>query len=284
MKTEENQFVGLSESKRIRMTMVLMPDAYGNSGLNLAIIYINGVKNREFLYQNNDYFRNDSNIKIGSNFSDVDVYAIRIYDSALTSDGVQKNFINLLTNNDEKNHIQDKNDVLDINGSEIDFIKCRTKYNCFVFNKTFPSLVNNNRMKDGTLDVYFVDNPEWNVSISNVEGRGQGTSSMRYWKWNVRFGFDKANSIITYADGTTEIGYWAITPNVPRAVRLTAKKNFASSMQSHKIGSVNSIDDLYKQLNIKNEAMMIYPKVRMAVTKLPFLTFEKAINEEGEEK
>ena len=89
-----------------------------------------------------------------------------------------------------------------------------------------------------------MDNHEWNGSISNVEGSGQRTSAMRYWKWNVRFGFDKANSIITHADGTTEIGYWAITPNVPRAVRLTAKKHFASTMQSHIIGSVNSMDDL----------------------------------------
>lgn len=283
LKNGDDQSINLFENKRTRITLVIMPDAYGNAGFNLCIIYINGVKNREFTYENNDYFAQNSGIVIGSDYADVDVYGMRVYDAALTSEAVLRNYINLLVSNDEKNIIQEENDVMDGNGSEIDFENTKDQYNVFVFDNTYPSFANNNRMK-GTLEVYYADHPEWNVSITNVEARGQGTSSMRYWKWNVRFTQDKAASIITHADGSTSVGYWSMTPFLPKSIRETAKKNFASSMHSHKIGSVNSYDDLYRAMEFLNEAQQTieYANSRVTVYQLPFVAFEKSINEEGQ--
>lgn len=55
--------------------------------------------------------------------------------------------------------------------------------------------------------------------------------------------------------------------NVPKSGRLTAKKNWASSMQDHKAGSVDAYDALFKETGMKNEAMAadrryVWPSIR----------------------
>ena len=284
LKTTDNQSINLFEGKRLRLTLVIMPDAYGNPDFNLCIIYVNGVKNREFTYKNNDYFAQNSDIVIGSDYADVDIYGIRVYDSALTSEAVLRNYINWQVDNTEKTRIQEDNDVMDANGSEIDFENVKDQFNVMVFSAAFPSLFNPNKMK-GVLEVFFSDHPEWNVSISNVEAKGQGTSSMRYWRWNGRYTLDKKLSIVTAADGSTSTGGWSMVPALAKATKITAKKNFASSMHSHKVGSVNSVDDLYRAMGYLNEAMQTekYANARVAVYQLPFVAFEKSINDEGKE-
>ena len=283
LKNKDNQSTRVHEGKRIRLSLVIMPDAYGNSGFNLCILYINGVKNREFTYESNDYFVHNGGIVIGSDYADIDVYGLRVYNAALTSSSVLRNYINCLVTTSEKAEVKADNDVMDVNGSEVDFENTKDQFNVFVFDNAFPSLANPNKMK-GTLQVLFAGHPERSVSISNVEAKGQGTSSMRYWKWNVRFTLDKKQSVVTHADGSATTGGWAMVPSIAAATKLTAKKNFASSMQSHKVGSVNSVDDLYKAMGYLNEAMQstIYKNARVSVYQLPFVAFQKDINEEGE--
>lgn len=54
-------------------------------------------------------------------------------------------------------------------------------------------------------------------------------------------------------------------------------------MQSHKIGSVNAYNDLYREVGLRNEAMETeqYADARVAVYQMPFVCFEKSVNEEG---
>ena len=270
------------EGKRTRFTLTILPMAYGNPDFNLCILYINGVKNREFAYEDNDYFAQRGGIVIGSDCADVDIYGIREYDSGLTSQGVLTNYINWLSDSAEKARVRLYNDILDGNGSEVDFDNTRDQLNCLVFDNTIPSMADQTA-RVGNLDVLFTDHPEWNVSISGVTAKGQGTSSMKYWIWNTRYQLDKAKSVITHADGTTSTKKWQMVPWIPAGQKFTAKKNFASSMQSHKIGSVNGYNDLYREVGLRNEAMETesYADARVAVYQLPFVCFEKSVNEEG---
>ena len=107
---------------------------------------------------------------------------------------------------------------------------------------------------------------------------------MKYWIWNTRYQLDKVNSVVTHADGTTSAKKWQMTPFLPAGQKFTAKKNFASSMHSHKIGSVNSYEDLYREVGLLNEAMKTekYANARVAVYQIPFVCFEKQVNDEGE--
>lgn len=283
LRNSKIQGIHTHEGKRIRMTLVIMPDAYGNSDFNLCILYINGKKNREFTYENNDYFAHDGNIVIGSDYADIDIYGLRIYDSALTSPAVLRNYINWMISTTDKAKISEENDVLDSNGSEVDFENTKDQYNVLVFDNTIPRMADPSA-RTGTLEVYFSENPERNVTISNVQVKGQGTSSMKYYLWNTRYSIDKEKSVITYADGTTGKKTWQMVPSIPASAKFTAKKNYASSMQSHKMGSANSVHDLYRQLGLSNEAMRTekYKDIRVSVYQLPFVCFEKSINEDGE--
>lgn len=283
LRNDSLQSVHTFEGKRTRLTLTILPAAYGNSGFNLCILYINGIKNREFTYEDNDYFAQKGGIVIGSASADVDVYGIREYNSGLTSQGVLINYINWLSDTQEKTSVRLYNDILDSNGSDIDFENTKDQFNVMVFDHTIPSMADQSS-RVGTLEMFFVDHPEWNVSISNVTAKGQGTSSMKYWIWNTRYQLDKNLSVITHADGTTSAKKWQMVPWLPAGQKFTAKKNFASSMQSHKIGSVNSYNDLYREVGLLNEAMQTasYTNARVAVYQLPFLCFEKSVNEEGQ--
>lgn len=283
LKNDSVQSLHTFEGKRTRFTLTILPDAYGNSEFNLCILYINGVKNREFTYENNDYFAQPGGIVIGSDYADVDIYGIREYNSALTSQGVLTNYINWLVSTDEKAEARIYNDILDSNGSEIDFENTKDQFNVMVYDNTIPSMADQSS-RLGTLEVFFYEHPEWNVSISNVTAKGQGTSSMKYWIWNTRYQLDKNLSVITHADGTTGTKKWQMVPEIPAGQKFTAKKNYASSMQSHKIGAVNSYTDLYRQVGLRNETMQTeqYADARVSVYELPFFCFEKQVNDEGE--
>lgn len=275
LKNKDDQSVNVNDAKRIRLSLVIMPDAYGNSGFNLCIVYVNGVKNREFTYENNDYFAQNGDIIIGSEYADIDIYGVRIYNSALTSGGVIRNFKNWQVNMDEKMSVQAKNDVMDVNGTEVDFEKVKALYNVFTFDKHIPSLANPNGVT-GTLELFWNEHPEWNAKGEGAPISGQGTSSMRYWRWNLRWKLAKT-TVVTYADGTKTTGKWQFVLEMPACKKLTAKKNFASSMQSHKMGSVASFNDIAREIGIINAA-----NSRIATYQYPFVGFEKSINDEGE--
>lgn len=282
LKNDSVQSLHTFEGKRTRLAMTILPAAYGNPRFNLCILYINGRKNREFTYEDNDYFAQPGAIVIGSDFADVDIYGIREYESGLTSQGVLTNYINWLSGTDEKARVKAFNDILDSNGSEIDFDNTKDQFNCLVFDNTIPYMLDQTQ-RIGTLEVMFYDHPEWNVAISNVTAKGQGTSSMKYYLWNTRYQLDKTKSVITFADGTTGSKKWQMVPWVPAGQKFTAKKNYASSMQSHKVGSVNSYEDLYREMGLLNEAMQTeaYKDARVAVYQMPFVCFEKSVNDEG---
>ena len=283
LKNDDIQSLHTFEGKRTRLTLTILPDAYGHSEFNLCILYINGRKNREFTYENNDYFAHPGNIVIGSDYADVDIYGIREYNLGLTSQGVLRNLINWMVTTDSKLQETEDNDILDSHGSEIDFENTKDQFNVIVFDNIIPSMADQTQ-RVGNLEVFFYDHPEWNVTISNVTGKGQGTSSMKYWIWNTRYQLEKKASVIIYADGTTSKAgaKWAMTPNLPAGRKFTAKKNYASSMQSHKIGAVNSYTDLVREVGILNEAMQADEKVRVSVWEAPFVCFEKQTNDEGE--
>lgn len=283
LKNDSVQSLHTFEGKRTRLTVTVLPTAYGNPRFNLCILYINGRKNREFTYEDNDYFAQPAAIVIGSDYADVDIFGIREYESGLTSQSVLTNYINWLSDASEKASTKAFNDILDSNGSEIDFDNTKDQFNCLVFDNTIPYMLDQTQ-RVGMLEVLFHDHPEWNVSITNVTAKGQGTSSMKYYLWNTRYQLDKTKSVITHSDGTTGSKKWQMVPWIPAGQKFTAKKNFASSMQSHKIGSVNSYEDLYREMGLLNEAMQteLYKDARVAVYQMPFICFEKSINDEGE--
>ena len=289
-KTSTTQDVPVDNGVRMRVHFTVMPDVYGEAGFNLVAIYINGKKNRQFDYQSNDYFKNSGKIILGNAYANLYLYGLRVYDSALPSEAVQKNYINLLADTTEKQAFVSANNILDAEGVNIDFDAAKALYNVFVLDVPFPSL-KDPAARAANLEVYFHDHPERNFTVSQLLIDGQGTSSKKYLEWNIRAKFkavkdaegNKLPSITTYADGTTDKNCADIFPDkCPKTKRITAKKNWASSMQDHKAGSVTAYNDLARHLGIVNEAQQADPDVRIAVYQEPFIGFSKTVNDEGQ--
>ena len=130
-----------------------------------------------------------------------------------------------------------------------------------------PSRYCNLRMEFGPTD------PR-NFTVTGCKLDGQGTTSMQYYRWNLRFR-PQSGSLWTYADGTTDNGKkgWFDGKNAhPKVADIVAKKNYASAMQGHKMGATAFYDDLYK-LYVGDGTLPA--GARVAVYQYPVLGFQK---------
>lgn len=279
---QENQSTKFEDGVRLRMTIVVLPTAYGNQGFNLAKIYINNNCVREFTFSNADKFLSTGNLILGSEDADLDIYGIRIYNSSLSRGAVETNFKNYLATLAEKQAAAVRNDLFNAEGTSIDIDKVKQFCNVVVYERAagntladiIPSITNQN---ESLLDVHFFfrDTPEENLVIRNYPMSGQGTSSMKYRFWNLR-GKPTSKTIIEYADGSTSVKSfrWLGLENIER---LTDKINFASSPQSNKMGSVNSIVALTNYMGITAD-----DNTPLAIIQRPFARFSLDTNEEGQ--
>lgn len=116
-------------------------------------------------------------------------------------------------------------------------------------------------------------NNQYGGRLTHGQVKGQGSSAMRYLIWNVTYALNKIKDqegekikspFIPYSQLNTETntfrpeasstkGYYIMPPydgqqdtTAYKVTKLVGKVNFASSMQSHKIGSCKLFDDAYK--------------------------------------
>ena len=276
---------------RIRLALVISPKKYtyvlnGNTYyLNLVYLYIDGVEARKFAYLLTDSMQIGSGggIFIGSDKADVDLYSIRVYDSAMDAANVHQDYINALATVGEKSAEKLDNDIYDTLGTTVDFDKVRGKVNVFTFDKPLPAYEYGKSYRPkGTLEIYPKDgNTNLNrLTITNLQLQGQGTSSMLYYLWNWKAKVAKDTTIV-YEDGQTAQKKFELFKNLPKISKLTAKKNIASSMQYHKMGSVNSFTDLWKAVGLTNEGVEQNSEARVSIYQETFVGFEKQTAEDG---
>jgi hypothetical protein len=297
----ELQSIPVDDSVRIRVAIVVQPKAYQytvggvSKYMNLIAIYINGRKNRVYQYELNDSLlisgTEYGNIEIGTPSADIDVYAIRVYDTGLGPNAVHQNYVNSLPGTAEKAAEKAKNQLYDAMGNNLDFLLIKSMMNVFVIDKPFPSLYTNDDLRGQyglggpdkvscKVSWYNNANPELNCDFT-TSADGQGTSSKKYFEWNVRFkNGDK--TVVTYSDGTSKITKKVqLFNNILPCSKITAKKNWASSMQDHKAGSVNSFTDIWRELGMYNDASLTNDKVRVSVYQEAAMGFYKRTNEDG---
>ena len=105
-------------------------------------------------------------------------------------------------------------------------------------------------------DGYPVRDEDRSGTLHHMWSEGQGTTSCLYFKWNQRYRFDAADK--TAEDAVKYTSYFKansgkeieegydLFPDDPVIARLDGKVNWASSMQSHKLGSTALYNDLWK--------------------------------------
>jgi len=149
------------------------------------------------------------------------------------------------------------------------------------------------------LEMHFGAHPTWDWKINDVEHMGQGTTSMNYFRWNFRDRIDKTTTEVGsskyekqvyvqygYNRSTGTWGNAALSKTVKfdgdthsPVMRITAKKNYASSQQSHKMGTTSAYNDLHDMCAGTNEG-----GGRTAVFQYPAYGFVRTYDDLGNEK
>ena len=270
------QTVQLNEDKVIHL-IVVFQRGYKTTGRNLCRIYVNGIQQAVFEYSGTGNFGSGP-LVIGQTSADVCLYSARVYNKVLEASDVLTNFLNSIIDGLDytRSGVRHDNNILD--GGKISYDLCKAAgFNTMVIKMDndvpIPSLVNST---GGNSTVWFeyADHPAWNTWIENAPIDGQGTTSMRYYRWNLRWKL-KSAAIFHYADGTSDSGsgYIAGKGLHPKVSRIVAKKNVASSMHGHKMGACNMYDELFDACGLKST--LPNNSVRVSIYQYPFFGFQK---------
>lgn len=267
-----------------------------SSGINYIRIFINGRINREMEYSSSDSFMQyvdgtltSQGIRIGAEGADIDIYSIRVYKRALSASQIRQDYIASLDTIEEKIAFRDANDILG-DSNLIDYNKTFDKYNTILWTGKLPSYANKANTR-GDVKIHIIGDPAHSGEMKNVETKGQGTSSKGYWKWNQQFktSYEDKDGNEVKTDWVDENGVshgavYQLEDGLPLATKLVWKLNWASSQQSHKLGSVNLFTDLWREVVGGNgitkykdaDGNKPYANCRVSTIQKPFMLFTRA--------
>ena len=295
------QGTNLCDEERVHLALTVNP--YYEGSHKLVKGYINGGKGFMFGYNSSVDWQIDGGLSIGSEKSDVFVYFVRHYPVALSDAAVQVNYINSIPTVEGRGEMDARlASVMDSGMTNVDYESVKNNgFNFFVVTMEqgngVPSAANGwGKKTEGrsTLEMHFGDHPDWDWRLEHLETMGQGTTSMNYYRWNIRWRIDKSNSDkkvpVSYVTSRTRSGgryfyEWGEAANSktvrfdgdlhPALIRITAKANQASSMQSHKIGATRAYTALHDAIGLRNEAQLnATPRPVVAVYEYPAFGFE----------
>ena len=279
-KVRRDQDIMFQEGVRTHIAVNIIYNI-ASTGMNYIRIFINGIINREIEYLATDTFvgyinsvQTSQGIRIGSTGADIDIYGMRVYKKKLSSTDIRQDYIAALPSVTQKIAFRDANDILSDDGT-ISFSKAYEKYNCLIWTGPVPSyLAKSSIPNGGTLQIHIQGDPHHSGVINNMSIKGQGSSSKGYWKWNHQYGMNK-DSVFTPDEGEVISGAYPLTADVPAAKKLVTKINWASSMQSHKMGETEAYNILWKKIVGGNSITNTegFEKCRAAIIEKPFLYF-----------
>ena len=259
-----------TDEETLHVLVTIIPNYKTNYG-NLAQIYVNGDKVRSFSFETADRWDVAANMKFGSETADTYWYKARVYDRGFESYDALKNYINSLPSTKAKEDAKAKIEAPLDDSYKLSYDECvKNGLNTMVIeildqDQTIPSIatpsakqcnlwVKINNPIEGEMDADFARLFSGEI-IEDQTIEGQGTTAMTYARWNFRWKLGSAYN----------------------KRRITAKKNFASSMHSHKMGATRLFNDLNRAIVGPNDA-----DSRVAVYQYPVYGFQK-IRIEGTE-
>lgn len=274
-RTTLDQDVRWARGKREHLAVNIVNNLDGG-GVNYVRMYVNGTIQREFTYASDDTFwqavsgvKTCGGIVIGGEGADVDVYGIRVYSTGLAESAIRQDYMATLPTLAEKQAYKAANDILGDSGL-IDYDKAYKKYDTLLVKGGVPSYSDK---QDRTVDVvvHFIGDPSHSGTLTQWTESGQGSTSKKYWKWNWQW----KGSSFTDENGTEHTDGYSVAEGTPRAKKLVNKLNWASPMQSHKLGATRAWTDLWRELCGGNEITQTegYEEVRVSVYERPVMLF-----------
>ena len=266
LKDTELQNYKPTDEETLNVIISIVPNYKTNYG-NLVKVWCNGSPVREFSFANNDSWLQSGNIILGSQTADVYLYKMRVYESAFGAPNAMQNFVNSLPTAEDKANAQAQIDKAINDSYQLDYDACvKAGLNTMVIEmlgeSVIPNLLNpssgqcnlwvniHNKIEgelDNEMSALLSGTPILNQTIE-----GQGTTAMTYFRWNFRWKLGSAYG----------------------KRRITAKKNVASSMHSHKMGATRMFNHLHRAVVGEN---LVGKDV--AVSQYPVFGFQKVLIE-----
>ena len=268
--------------KRTHVAVNIVPNLYGE-GISYVRVFINGVINREFIYRDGDSFwqsvggvKKTGGILINPQGADIDIYALRIYKRAMSANDIRQNRCSSFPTVEEKRAFKEANNILGDNGL-INYEKSKLLYNTILYKGKLPSLQTGDVPFKGDVIIHKVGDKAHSGTLYNMTRKGQGSTSKKYWTWNIQSDFKDADSKWIDENGVDHGQCYQNADGLPMAKKLVDKRNWASSMQYHKMGTTRLYNDLYKEVIGKNEITSVsgYENCRVCVYEDEFLVFQQ---------
>ena len=256
-----------TDEETLHILVTIIPNYKTNYG-NLAQIYCNGDKVRSFSFETADRWDTPAKVRFGSMTADTYWYKFRDYNRGFETSDAAKNAVNAQPNAKAKEEMKARLEAPLDDSYNLSYDECvKNGLNTMVIeildqDQTVPSIANPSAKQcnlwvkvhnpmDGELDEDFARFFSGEM-IENQTIEGQGTTAMTYARWNFR---------------------WKLGEEYNKR-RITAKKNFASSMHSHKMGATRLFNDLHRRIVGANDA-----DARVAVYQYPVYGFQKVLVE-----
>ena len=234
----ENEF---KANEEVRIGIVINR-ASGSSRRGLSMIYANGCVSRCENWDAADSYESDAQITfIGSLGAEVELKAIRIYETALTDDNMLNNYILYRDTVAEMQEVYDRNDVYVEGTTTFSPDKMVSRLPVMIVTGNIPELENtSDKNKQIVVDVEYTDmqDPTRSFKMIGAAMRPQGTSSMGYPKKNFRIytqelestilcdaeGKIVADKLYSFKQGAIPVNCWCL------------KADYAESSGTHNTG------------------------------------------------
>ena len=279
-RVRDDQNATWAEGRRLHIAVNVV---YGVQGLNWVRILLDGRIERVFNYLVTDIFAGGAvSIVIGNTSSDIDIFGMRDYQKALSTEEVMQDRKAAFSTVSEKIDFAARNNILG-DGGAIDFNKAKQLYNVIGLTGHLAKYGDSDKgkTKHNKLYVSKPDEPGKAGTYTEIENSGQGTTAMTYNDWNQQ---QKPTADTKFIDDATEtetaVSDIYVASGEYRAKKTCGKINFASSMQGHKMGLTRIYTELFKQL--MNTGVLStpgqfaqYPNARLTVFEEPYLFFHR---------
>lgn len=229
-KSEQSEVkVRFKENERIRLGFVVE----NRSSNKLIYTYLNGIISGVTQYPDDDDFSQVApvGITLGSDTCDIDLYTIRVYDTALTHYDMLNNYIADMSDLSKKIQLFNNNNIYD-------------EYDNVVYNRILdqvPIMTITGELPPSKGDKKIVSvsyedksNPDNNFSMSGVTIDIQGTSSQYYPKKNYKI--SKMPQSYSLKEG------------MPAEKVFTLKADYMESSHAHNTGLAKFINNIYTTL------------------------------------
>lgn len=248
------------DNERIRVAVSV---EHADSISRFVSIYLDGILSGVQRYETTDDFSqyNPVNITLGSGLCGLDLYAIRVYNKALPTAQMLRNYIADIAEPTTKLKLATDNDILDEAGKiSYDRVKELGQLPIVTFTGQMPTYKGDKKNKSVRMKFEDPTHPELNFDVLLDQIDVQGTSSQFYARKNWKVKLPEAKQHMPGA--------------IPAKV-FCIKVDYAEATGTHNTGSANYIETLYDKEIVELPPQKDDPRVRTTIQGFPCILFEK---------